>query len=163
MKVFIAGTMQGTSIGYDIRDQAYRLKIQNIVRKHFPHSDIICPYAIMSTRFKDQFARLAELHGSFSFVSFFEPEKLGSPLSDVICAFRELVNVARTSDLLISYLPDRIPSMGTAVEMWAAYSNGARVVTITDMTQNLAVLSTSTFVVSSVEKLDELFESQTFD
>lgn len=162
MKVFVAGTMQGSNAGYDIHDQTYRARIQAIVRKHFPQCEIVCPYALMSERFSDQLIELARLHRSFSFESYFQPEALGAPLTEVIGAFREYVRMAAASDLLIAHLPDRVSSMGTAIEMWAAHSAGAKVVAITAMTQNLAILSVSTAVVSSIEGLDELLEGELF-
>ena len=160
MQIFIAGTIQGRETGYAIYDQAYRSKIQDVLRKYFPGSTVICPYALTHAQFGREIAQLSEMHRAYVLGSQLRPDEVGAPLTEVMAGFRELVRIASTSDLLIAYLPTHAPSMGTAMEMWAAFSNGVKVIAVTELTQNLAILSASTVIVRSIKQLAEYFESE---
>jgi hypothetical protein len=162
MKIFIAGTMQGSGAGYEIVDQSYRGEIRQLVRKRFPKAEIVCPLEIMTAQFRENILRLTELHRSFPTDRAFRPAELGAPLSDVTDMFQNLVRLAGTCDVLIACIPGRAPSMGTAMEMWAAFTAGATVITITDLTQNLAIVSASTIIVPSLAGLRDLFNGPEF-
>lgn len=156
MNIFLAGTMQGAHCDHSIIDQAYRSELREIMLARYPGSTIICPLALIQERLgASTMDELLALHRTHSTLPFVEPSAIGEPLSAVLLAFHELVSLAKTSDLLVAYLPDRIPSMGTAIEMWAACSSGVRVICVTELTQNLAVLASSTVVVRSLACLRE--------
>jgi len=76
--------------------------------------------------------------------------------------FRELVLQAGRADVLIAYLPAEL-SMGTAMEMWAASANARPVITITPMNQNLAIVSTSTVIVPTLEAFEAMVSSGELD
>lgn len=160
MKVFVAGAMQGPNLGYTLVDQSYRADLQRVLTEQFPGCEIICPLTFLGGIFRAKLPQLVEMHRSAPNTPIFSPKEVGPPLGEVIDAFHELVRLAASADLLIAYLPANTLSMGTSIEMWAAFTNGVPVVAITNLTQNLAVLSCSTFIVSSIEKLEQLLQTR---
>ena len=60
---------------------------------------------------------------------------------------------ASRSDLCIAYIPGRTPSMGTAMEMYAAHLGGVPVVAVTEMLENLAIISTANWVLRDLHQL----------
>jgi len=126
MHVFIAGVMQGSRQDHYIDDQDYRLRIADALRNHGPDVHVTDPWAL-------------------------HPD---SPTYDdgrTRDTFVANVNLAREADLLIAYLP--YASMGTAIEMWAAYSSHTYVVAVTPMTHNWVVRITADEILPSLESL----------
>jgi hypothetical protein len=159
MKVFIAGIMQGADAGHGIADQSYRLEIQRLVEKHHADCEVFDPQTVMQALLQERLPDLVRMYAAYAAdpPAFFAPQAVGPALGELLDVFRSIVKRASQCDLLIAYLPDKTPSMGTAMEMWAAFSSGAKVVAVTELTRNLAILSTATFVVPSLAVLDQLF------
>lgn len=149
-RVFIAGTIQGSNQGWNIEDQSYRTTLASILETHLPGVECFDP----STP-------VLELLGTAETRDAVQ-QMLGS-LSDQMCmndapaavqelraTFRAMTSEAGKFDLCIAYLPNSMPSMGTAMEMYAAHLSGVPVVTITDMVQNLSIVSISDWIFSSI-------------
>lgn len=113
MKVFIAGIMQGSILERSIHRQNYRKEIADKLREKFPGADIYDPFG----NHQDSL-NYTDRTGKETFLK--HNQMCGSEI-----------------DLLIAYIPEA--SMGTAVEMWEAWKNGAQVVSITPMIANWAV------------------------
>lgn len=127
MKVFIAGIMQGSLIEREIHDQSYRARIMAVLGRCLPEAEIISPLNThpLSAAYEQEQAR---------------------------AAFLTLAEEAGQADAVICYLPSA--SMGTAIEMWQAYSNGRIVLTITPMKHNWVVRFLSTRVFASVDDFE---------
>jgi hypothetical protein len=61
-------------------------------------------------------------------------------------------------DLCVAFLPGRTLSMGTAMEMQAAFSAGVPVVSVTSLVDNLAVMAVSSWVVRDLDALAEFMK-----
>ena len=59
--------------------------------------------------------------------------------------------MCREVDVLLAFLPEA--SMGTAIEMWEAYTHGAAVITISPLKHNWAVKFLSHALYADVEEL----------
>lgn len=112
-RIFIAGIMQGSRIEKTLHGQNYREKIAEILRGIFPDADIYDPRASHknSPDYSSETGRETFL--------------------------RHNRRCAEAVDLLVAYVPEA--SMGTAIEMWEAWKNGATVITISPMSRNWAV------------------------
>ena len=160
--VCIAGVVQGARAGTETADQSYRGRIAAAVLARFPAATMFCP--------------VTELHGSFAISADAlatefralraQPVLWERNMPAVVLAvrerFSELVREAGRADVMIAYLPTEL-SMGTAMEMWAAHSNGRPIITITAMNQNLAIVSTSTVIVPTLEAFETLVTSGGLD
>ncbi|MDO5580972.1 MAG: hypothetical protein Q4G69_07535 [Planctomycetia bacterium] len=113
MKIFIAGIMQGSIQEKSIHSQNYRKEIADKLRTKFPDAEIYDPFGNHqnSLNYTDQTGK----------ETFLKHNRMCG--TDV--------------DLLIAYIPEA--SMGTAVEMWEAWKNNAKVISITPMIANWAV------------------------
>ena len=116
MRVFIAGIMQGSRSDGEIEGQDYRREIAQIARQYDPNIDVLDPF---------------ELH----------PDSVDYGPEQARRTFLELVELAGRVDVLVAYAPSA--SMGTAIEMWNAYQGGARIYTISPLTDNWVVHSLS--------------------
>jgi hypothetical protein len=111
-RIFLAGIIQG-SINYrKIHDQDYRGRIKKIFAWHAPSHSLYCPF---------------EKHSTSLEYSHKKGERV----------YRQHIEMAADSDVLLAYIPQA--SMGTAVEMWEAHNRGAKVITITPLTDNWTV------------------------
>lgn len=126
MHVFIAGVMQGSRLDDQIDSQNYRPAIVEALKAHFPHTKVTDPWALY-------------------------PDSVGYDLERLRTTFITNTSLAAEADLLIAYLPEA--SMGTAIEMWAAYHNNAYIVAITPMTHNWVVRITADEVLPDLESL----------
>lgn len=124
MRFFVAGIMQGSRRDEDICDQDYRTSIREIILRRYPDAEVICPF---------------ELY----------PDSVGYGYERGRQTFLELLDRATEADVLVAYLPEA--SMGTAIEMWQAYSAGARILTISPMSDNWVVKFLSHRVFDSIE------------
>ena len=152
---YLAGTMQGSREGVRVLDQGYRDILSNAIEEACPGATIHCPHRILHERFGARGGELIRAYQALADKEWLGPQELAAGAREVSDAFRELVYLAGWSDVVVAYLPDQEASMGTAIEMWQAHQNGRVVVTITSMRQNLAVLSTSTMIVPSIQEFGQ--------
>jgi len=113
MKIFIAGIMQGSEIGAKLHCQNYRDVLKEELKDAFPGSDVYDPFE----KNKD---------------SIDYPNDLGKR---VFLGHNRMCGTE--IDLLVAFAPQA--SMGTAIEMWEAWQNGAVVATISPMSENWVV------------------------
>ena len=113
LSFFIAGIMQGSFREMALHDQSYRAELAELLKKHFPDSEVYDPFANHSNSIayddakgRETFLRHNEMCGT-------------------------------ETDVLIAFVPEA--SMGTAIEMWEAWKNGAVVLTISPLKVNWAV------------------------
>jgi len=127
MKIFLAGIMQGSVRDDTIHPQDWRGPIREIILRRIPDAEVYCHYS--------------EHPNSLTYSG----GKIREPFDDGVrrCA---------GSDLVIAYLPSA--SMGTAIEMYEAYQNGAVVLTVTPMAANWVVRLYSHAVFATLEELD---------
>jgi hypothetical protein len=127
MRVFIAGVMQASLAGKGIVDQSYRNAIGDALLAKWPELDVIDPLVLHpnSVEYDDDAAR------------------------ETLFA---LVTLASSCDLVIAYVPQA--SMGTALEMNAAYEKGVPVIAISPLRENWVIRAMATSVFAT---LDEFF------
>ena len=130
MHVFLAGVMQGSRRDHLIDDQDYRSQITNALKSHIPE--------VMIT---DPFAR--------------NPDSVDYSLDRARTTFLTNTAKAAEADVLIAYLPTA--SMGTAIEMWTAYQEGAYIIAVTPLRHNWVVKVTANAVLPDLAALlDEI-------
>jgi hypothetical protein len=132
VRFFIAGIMQGSRLDDDICAQDYRTAIRGIVLDQYPEADVICPFEL----YPDS--------------PYYGPEE-GKR------TFLDLVDRASEADFLIAYVPEA--SMGTAIEMWQAYGAGARILSISPMSENWVVKFLSERVFATMEEFADFVAS----
>jgi len=113
MKIFIAGIMQGSEIGATLHSQNYRDVLKKELSAAFPNADVYDPFE----KNKDSINYSNDL-GKQVFLG--HNKMCGAEI-----------------DLLVAFAPQA--SMGTAIEMWEAWQNGAIVATISPMSENWVV------------------------
>ena len=113
MNIFIAGIMQGSEIGATLHSQNYRAVLKKELSVAFPAADVYDPFEKNknSINYSDDFGKQV----------FLEHNRM--------CGTK--------IDLLVAFAPEA--SMGTAIEMWEAWKNGAFVATISPMAENWAI------------------------
>lgn len=158
--VFLAGTIQGTNRGAKIVDQDYRRVIRDLFNQYYPLIKIYNPLEIMYEKYGHKVNSLGLLISELSKESIIFPDKINPQLLETTQTFHDLLNLVSTSDLLVAFLPNHEPSMGTAMEILQAYRNNKTIIAITDMNQNLAILATSTVVVSNLNEFEILLKSK---
>lgn len=154
-RVFIAGTIQGSHRGTDIEDQSYRVTIPALVNRFFPGAECFDPSAAVRNALAD--AKVAALVEALrrDVPPVLETASLPPELTGLRETFHAMTREVARCDLCIAYLPGHTPSMGTAMEMYAAHLSGVPVVTVTDMVTNLAVASVSTWILRDLAALEE--------
>ena len=112
LRFFIAGIMQGSLTEATLHDQDYRTRLASLLAEHFPDARVYDPLAnhCNSIEYDDRTGREV----------FFGHNRM-----------------CRDVDVLVSFVPEA--SMGTAIEMWEAYTHGAVVITISPLAINWAV------------------------
>jgi nucleoside 2-deoxyribosyltransferase len=125
MRVFIAGVMQASLAGKGIVDQSYRNAIGEALLAKWPELDVIDPLVLHpnSVEYDDEAAR------------------------ETLFA---LVTLAASCDLVIAYVPQA--SMGTALEMNAAYEKGVPVIAISPLRENWVIRAMSTRVFGTLDE-----------
>lgn len=121
MKVFIAGIMRGSNDDESFHEQGYRGAVKRLVR---------------------QYLKGAEIYDPLQSCDIEQSNKNDDKRNEQI--YITEAQVAKEADLLIAFLPEA--SMGTAIEMWEAYNNGAIIISITKMVHNWTVKFLSTKV-----------------
>jgi hypothetical protein len=115
--------MQASSLGKGIVDQQYRSQIRSILLARWPHLDVVDPY---------------ELH----------PDSVTYQPLEARETLFQMIELARSSDVLVAFAP--VASMGTALEMYAAYLRNVPILTISPMTDNWVVQALSRRVFSDL-------------
>ena len=113
MKFFIAGIMQGSKVAASLHAQNYRDELVRAIQKRFPDAEIYDPLE------KNQNSLTYDFKNG----------------RDVFLNHNRMCG--EEIDVLVAYAPEA--SMGTAIEMWEAWKNDARVLTISPMTANWVV------------------------
>ena len=127
MRVFIAGVMQGSREDAGVTDQGYREIIARILKDNVADVVVIDPWALHPSSEQYSIERARE-------------------------TFTEMSALAGQADVLVAYVPEA--SMGTAVEMWQAYNNGARVYCISPLAQNWVVKLLSSQLFPTLEAFE---------
>ncbi len=127
MRVFIAGIMQGSRRDDGVDNQGYRRQIAATLRRCVPGVEIIDPWELF-------------------------PDSPGYTYERGKQVFVSLCQQAAAVDALVAYVPEA--SMGTAIEMWQAYSAGAPVYCISPLTANWVVRFLSEKVFPSIEAFE---------
>lgn len=156
---FIAGTIQGSRHGTKGVDQSYRSALQKLILRSYPDSVIHCPLELLRKRFEATLDQALAAYEQETTAPIVDGDEYGPIVSEIRSAFVDLVNLASRADVLVAYLPDHEASMGTAMEMWSAYSRDKVVISICSMTKNLAVVATSTVILPSIESFDSFLAS----
>lgn len=128
MRIFIAGIMQGSRQDDDICGQDYRHTVKQVILGKYPDAEIVCPF---------------ELY----------PDSPAYGAEDAMRTFLDLAERAKEADIVIAYLPEA--SMGTAIEMWQAYGAGARILSISPMSENWVVKFLSDEVFATMEEFSQ--------
>ena len=117
MRVFLAGVMQASLPGKGIVDQSYRNAIGEALLAKWPDLDVVDPLVLHpnSVEYDDEAARTTLF---------------------------ALVTLASSCDLVIAYVPQA--SMGTALEMNAAYEKGVPVIAISPLRENWVIRAVAT-------------------
>jgi hypothetical protein len=160
-RVFIAGTIQGANSDLRIDDQSYREQIAALVRSRFPAAECFDPSAEVTRRLADPttLSVIGKLVGDAPPV--LDLGSLPAELAALRTTFNEMTQEAAKCDLCIAFLPGRTLSMGTAMEMQAAFAAGVPIATVTSLVDNLAVMSVSSWVVRDLPALTELLDAWT--
>ena len=128
LRFFIAGIMQGSHAEPIMHDQDYRDRLKDLLVGHFPDARVYDP--------------LADHSGSIGY-----GKQKGRDV------FFEHNRMCGDIDVLVAFVPEA--SMGTAIEMWEAYTNGAVVITISPLAVNWAVRFLSHFLFEDVARFEE--------
>jgi len=116
MRIFIGGVMQASNHGKKLMDQDYRRQIGEALTARWPDVEVVDPYAL-------------------------HPNSVDYDDAAAKATLFAMIDLAIGSDLVIAYAP--VASMGTAMEMYAAYQHGVPVVAISPMAENWVVRSLS--------------------
>ncbi len=122
--LFIGGIMQGSKREMAVHDQDYRSEIAAIVHHHHPEIEIVDP---------------AQLH----------PNSVEYAQEQAVETFLNSLDRAAAADILVAYLPQA--SMGTALEVWRAYTAGKPVFVISPMVNNWMLWATATRILADVD------------
>ena len=155
---FLAGTIQGSRGGADMVDQGYRNELREIILAYRPDAEIRDPGDLMAQWLYAEADEIREAHADLAGSGVLLRDELVPPLVRLTGVFDRLVEISAGSDVCVAWLPGHEASMGTAAEMWAAHANGRCVVAVTQMRQNLAVLSCSDAIVPALGDFAALLE-----
>ena len=136
MRFFIAGIIQGSISELEIHSQEYRIRIREMLKKHFPGAGVFCPI---------------EHHPNSLHYAFEKGQR----------TFFDLMARAGEADVLVAFLPEA--SMGTAIEMWEAFQHGRVVLAISPLKENWVVKFLTDAVVNSLEDLEDFITSGELD
>ncbi len=130
---FIAGIMQGSRVELTLHDQSYRARLADLLRTHFPDCRVYDPFAnhANSVAYDDEAGRRTFL------------------MHNRMCGSE--------ADVVIAFIPEA--SMGTAIEIWEAHKNGAKVISISPLHLNWAVKFLSDAIYSDLESFFAALQS----
>lgn len=127
--------MQGSRRERDIVSQDYRAQLTQLLRRHLDGVEIVDPFAL-------------------------HPGSVDYSQAEGQRAFLNMAEEAGRSDALIAYLPEA--SMGTAIEIWQAYSRRRAVFIISPLDQNWVVRFLSTRLFASIDDFAEFVAAGEF-
>ncbi|MBL1093914.1 hypothetical protein ACWCXK_35655 [Streptomyces sp. NPDC001739] len=156
---FLAGTMQGARTGADLTDQSYRQRLTEALRARRPDAVIHDPGVVMAEWLASHPADVRAAHAALADRKVLHHDELAKELRELTDLFHRLTRLAADSDVCVAWLPGHEPSMGTAAEMLSAHRAGRTVVAITDMRQNLAVLSCSTVILPDLDAFTDWLDA----
>ncbi|MFD4994755.1 hypothetical protein [Streptomyces buecherae] len=148
---FLAGTMQGARPSAHVTDQSYRAALTAAITERRPDALVHDPGVMMRDWLAGHPADVRAAHAALAARQTIHRRELGPELIELTDLFHQLTRLAANSDVCVAWLPGHEPSMGTAAEMLSAHRAGTTVVTITEMRQNLAVLSCSTLILPDLD------------
>ena len=133
MRFFLAGIMQGSNRGDGLEQQDYRGQLRELLTEHFPGSDIYDPLQGNegSVEYDDEMAR---------------------------ATFVGHNHMCREVDVVVAYVPEA--SMGTAIEIWEAYSHGKVVISISPLVSNWVIRVCSHFVCADLAAFETALSLQ---
>lgn len=135
MQVFIAGVMQGSRNDRLIDKQEYRRRITAALEKHVPDVVIIDPFQL-------------------------NPDSVDYDGDKARETFKTNTAKAADADVLIAYLPTA--SMGTAIEMWTAFSADKHIVVVSPLVHNWVIQVTADEVLPDLDSLISAIEDGRF-
>ena len=135
MKVFIAGVMQGSRTDRLIDEQDYRTRITAALEKHVPDVQIIDPFQL-------------------------NPDSVDYDGERSVKTFMVNTALAAEADVLVAYLPTA--SMGTAIEMWTAFSAAKYIVVVSPLVHNWVIKVTADEVLPDMDSLIDSIENGRF-
>ena len=133
MRFFLAGIMQGSNRGDVLVGQDYRQQITFLLKQHFPESEVYDP-----------------LQGNERSLDYDEEKARAT--------FVGHNQMCREVDVVVAYLPEA--SMGTAIEMWEAYSHGKVVISISPLVRNWVIRFCSHYVCADLTAFEAALSSQ---
>lgn len=133
MKFFIAGIMQGSKTDVALHTQNYRDQLKKGLQKSFFDAEIYDPFECNKNSL------------------FYTPEQG----KKVFLTHNRMCGT--DIDVLIAFVPEA--SMGSAIEIWEAWQNGAIVITISPMITNWVVKFLSDAVYPDMEAFQEALNS----
>lgn len=144
---FLAGLMQGARTGAHLSDQSYRDRLSRLILEREPGAVVHDPGPLMREWIGEHEQAIRAAHTALADTPEVRRATLDPAVALLTATFHRLTVLAGESDVCVAWLPDHEPSMGTAAEMLSAHRAGATVVAVTEMRQNLAVLSCSDVIV----------------
>ncbi|MDO4551072.1 MAG: hypothetical protein Q4C96_07455 [Planctomycetia bacterium] len=132
IRIFIAGIMQGSFIDKKMHTQDYRTRLKHFLESHYPEADVYDPLANHTQSVE------------------YAPEK-----GKEVFLFHNYL--CREVDVLIAFVPEA--SMGTAIEMWEAWQNGGKVITISPMKKNWAIRFLSHHLFETLEDFETAIQT----
>ena len=125
--------MQGSNRGDVLEQQDYRSQLRHLLTEHFPGSEIYDP-----------------LQGNEGSVEYDEERARAT--------FVGHNHMCREVDAVVAYVPEA--SMGTAIEIWEAYSHGKVVISISPLVRNCVIRLCSHFVCDDLAAFEAALSSQ---
>ncbi len=135
MRFFLAGIMQGSHLGPLLHNQDYRARIKSLLIEHIPGAQVYDPLADHANSLEYDDRRGREV--------FFHHNQLSAEV-----------------DVLLAFVPEA--SMGTAIEIWQAFSAGRTVITISPLVLNWTVRFLSHEIYATVEVFEDALQCGAF-
>jgi hypothetical protein len=127
MRVFLAGIMQGSRTDDKVTDQHYRQVITRVLQENLEEVEVIDAWAL-------------------------HPDSERYGIERARDTFMRMNALAGQVDVLVAYVPEA--SMGTAIEIWEAHCNGAKVYCISHLAENWVVKLLSSRVFPTLEAFE---------
>jgi hypothetical protein len=127
-RVFIGGVMQGSIQGKGILSQDYRAQIREVLLERWPELEVVDPFSL-------------------------HPNSVDYGDDGAKKTLFAMIDLAKDSDLVIAYVP--VASMGTAMEMYAAYQHNVPVISISPLAENWVVRALSRTVFPDMDSFLE--------
>ncbi len=144
-RVAIIGPIQAALPKGTFHSQRYRSEIASMVK-----------LAIGDFEYYDPAERVQQLLAEVG-SDFFDQSSVTQIDREIVSRFHSEFLLATAEvgkcDLVVCYLPARTLSMGTAMELYSAKLGGCYVISVTELSDNLAVTSTSDVMVNDLECL----------